>query len=193
VPSPSASELRAVNPVAAEHVAGNLARTGVEGDRDPAGAGAVQCQDGLIAKDGRVTRTISFWPRERFRSSLVRHRNRTSARRCSRPNRGISFTTLDHPQEDGVKRAWRQNPASDSSCHIALETQEGPPFTGPSLMARPGLEPGTPRFSVVGQDASSTSVIPATEQFPASKSCEIYARKLRSFLAGLGTQMRAGA
>jgi hypothetical protein len=51
-----------VNPVAAAHVAGNLARTGVQVDRDlvaellqdPAGAGAGLCQDGLIAKDGRV-------------------------------------------------------------------------------------------------------------------------------------------
>ena len=62
MPSPPPQWTARVNPVAAEHVAGNLARAGVQVDRDlvakllqdPAGAGAGRCQDGLIAKDGRI-------------------------------------------------------------------------------------------------------------------------------------------
>ena len=60
-------------------------------------------------------------------------------------------------------------------------------------MARPGLEPGTPRFSVVGQNVSNSDAIPAVQRVLAIESDRLDVRKLRSFLEGLGTEMRCGA
>ena len=59
-------------------------------------------------------------------------------------------------------------------------------------MARPGLEPGTPRSSVVGWNLSNPGVIPAVQRscqrlFPSSS------RNLLSFRVDLGTGTRFGA
>ena len=45
-----------------------------------------------------------------------------------------------------------------------LRKAENPAVIGVSEVARPGLEPGTPRFSVVGRNLSNSSEIPAVEQ-----------------------------
>ena len=66
-------------------------------------------------------------------------------------------------------------------------------WTSGLRMARPGLEPGTPRFSVVDQDSSNTRGTPAFERVLASPSHRLNVRKLRSFRADLGTEMCFGA
>jgi hypothetical protein len=59
-------------------------------------------------------------------------------------------------------------------------------------MARPGLEPGTPRFSVVDWDLSNSRGIPAIHGVPDSSARRLDVRKLRSFVANLGTERRFG-
>jgi hypothetical protein len=56
-------------------------------------------------------------------------------------------------------------------------------------VARPGLEPGTPRFSVVGQKSSNTAESPAFWRFAGRRDQEPDRRKLPSFVADLGTRM----
>jgi hypothetical protein len=56
-------------------------------------------------------------------------------------------------------------------------------------MARPGLEPGTPGFSVVGQKSSNTAESPAFWRFVGRRDQEPDRRKLPSFVADLGTRM----
>jgi hypothetical protein len=60
-------------------------------------------------------------------------------------------------------------------------------------VARPGLEPGTPRFSAVEQNLSNSGGIPANTPFSVGLSRGADHRKLRSFLADLGTETRFGA
>jgi hypothetical protein len=60
-------------------------------------------------------------------------------------------------------------------------------------MARPGLEPGTPRFSVVDQNLSNSGGIRAIQRVLVSDRGGVDVRKLRSFVAGLGTERRFGA
>ena len=60
-------------------------------------------------------------------------------------------------------------------------------------MARPGLEPGTPRFSVVEQNLSNNGGIPANVRVRAWRWRRSDSRKLRSFLVDLGTDTRFGA
>jgi hypothetical protein len=60
-------------------------------------------------------------------------------------------------------------------------------------MARPGLEPGTPRFSVVGRNLSNSVVIPANMRLLAVERHGLDVRKLHSFLLDLGTETRFGA
>ena len=60
-------------------------------------------------------------------------------------------------------------------------------------MARPGLEPGTPRFSVVDQELPYTAEIPASQRVLASPWCKLDVRKFRSFLGDLGTERLLGA
>jgi hypothetical protein len=59
-------------------------------------------------------------------------------------------------------------------------------------MARPGLEPGTPRFSDVDRNVSNSRVIPAIERVSVIESHWLDVRRLRSFLADSGTEMRIG-
>ena len=60
-------------------------------------------------------------------------------------------------------------------------------------MARPGLEPGTPRFSVVEQILSNSAESPAIWWFIYPCDHQLNDRKLRSLLADLGTGKRASA
>jgi hypothetical protein len=60
-------------------------------------------------------------------------------------------------------------------------------------MARPGLEPGTPRFSVVVQNLSNSGGIPANPLVLAVDRWMLDVRKLRSFVADLGTRGGFGA
>jgi hypothetical protein len=60
-------------------------------------------------------------------------------------------------------------------------------------VARPGLEPGTPRFSVVEQNLSNNSVIPAIQRVLAPVRPRPDVRKLRSLCVDLGTRVRFGA
>jgi integrase len=66
-------------------------------------------------------------------------------------------------------------------------------FAGTSEVARPGLEPGTPRFSVVGQKSSNSAESPAFWRFLGRRNRGPDRRKLRSFVADLGTRMSLGA
>jgi hypothetical protein len=56
-------------------------------------------------------------------------------------------------------------------------------------MARPGLEPGTPRFSVVGRNLSNSAESPANPAGSRDGPTRAGCRKLRSFLADSGTRM----
>jgi hypothetical protein len=79
---------------------------------------------------------------------------------------------------------------------IALDTPETARSSihGPlRAMARPGLEPGTPRFSVVVQNLSNIGGIPANTPVCAGRWRSANRRKLRLFIAGLGTGTRSGA
>src|SRR5215211_4733564 len=60
-------------------------------------------------------------------------------------------------------------------------------------MARPGLEPGTPRFSVMDRNLSNSRGIPAFERVLAIDTHQLDVRKLRSFRVDLGTESRFGA
>jgi len=60
-------------------------------------------------------------------------------------------------------------------------------------MARPGLEPGTPRFSVVDRNLSDKGGILAIQHLLAGHPRRLDVRKLRWFLADLGTERRFGA
>src|SRR4029453_6127278 len=60
-------------------------------------------------------------------------------------------------------------------------------------MARPGLEPGTPRFSVVGAEASNWLEAAANRRIPSRRQMRGDCRKLRSFAVDLGTQVGPGA
>jgi hypothetical protein len=60
-------------------------------------------------------------------------------------------------------------------------------------MARPGLEPGTPRFSVMNRNLSNSRGIPAFEWVLAIDPHQLDVRKLRSFRVDLGTESRFGA
>jgi hypothetical protein len=62
-----------------------------------------------------------------------------------------------------------------------------------AAVARPGLEPGTPRFSVVGRNVSDSRAMPAIERSLAVEPPRSDVRKLRSFAVDLGTQFRLGA
>jgi hypothetical protein len=59
-------------------------------------------------------------------------------------------------------------------------------------MARPELEPGTPRFSDVGRNVSNSRVIPAIDRVSVIEAHWLDVRRLRSFLADSGTEMRIG-
>jgi hypothetical protein len=61
------------------------------------------------------------------------------------------------------------------------------------LMARGGLEPPTPRFSVVVQNLSNIGGIPANTPVCAGRWRSADRRELRLFIAGLGTGTRSGA
>jgi hypothetical protein len=63
----------------------------------------------------------------------------------------------------------------------------------PDQMARPGLEPGTPRFSVVGRNPSNCRESPAMRRLHIIDGCPSDVRKLRSFAASLGTEMHPSA
>jgi hypothetical protein len=92
-----------------------------------------------------------------------------------------------------------------SSCSVTVLVPEfisvrGPPqrqnlsdLQGFQGVARPGLEPGTPRFSVVEPNLSNSGGIPANTPFNAGLPRRTDHRKLRSFLANLGTETRSGA
>jgi hypothetical protein len=60
-------------------------------------------------------------------------------------------------------------------------------------MARGGLEPPTPRFSVVGLNLSNSGAIPAIPYVLAAECRGLDTRKLRSLLVDLGTEMSFGA
>ena len=75
-----------------------------------------------------------------------------------------------------------------------IEAKGRPPMPTLSEVARPGLEPGTPRFSVVGQRCLENSRNTCISRRFSRPSCAyVHPRKLRPFPAGLGTEMRAGA
>jgi len=76
---------------------------------------------------------------------------------------------------------------------VAMEAKKKPANAGLSEVARPGLEPGTPRFSVVGRDVSRARLMPAIARVFTTESYEINVRTLHSFRAGLGTEMRVSA
>ncbi len=59
-------------------------------------------------------------------------------------------------------------------------------------MARPGLEPGTPRFSVVGRNPSNNAEKPAVLRYLDRRDHQPDVRKLRSFVADWGTRLRFG-
>jgi hypothetical protein len=60
-------------------------------------------------------------------------------------------------------------------------------------MARPGLEPGTPRFSVVDRHPSNSPETPAVSRLLACRAHARDRRKLRLFVADLGTRKHFGA
>jgi hypothetical protein len=66
-------------------------------------------------------------------------------------------------------------------------------FAGLPAMARPGLEPGTPRFSVVGRKRSNCHGMPGIPRFSECGGCGEDVRKLRSFAVDLGTEINLSA
>ena len=80
--------------------------------------------------------------------------------------------------------------AVPSGCRVApLESswrRENRLVAGGSRMAGPGLEPGTPRFSVVDWDLSNSRGIPAIHGVPDSSPRILDVRKLRSYVANFG-------
>jgi hypothetical protein len=73
------------------------------------------------------------------------------------------------------------------------EAKKQPADAGLSQVARPGLEPGTPRFSVMDRNLSNSRGIPAFEWVLAIDPHQLDVRKLRSFRVDLGTESRFGA
>src|SRR5919109_982558 len=100
--------------------------------------------------------------------------------------------------------AWRlRSPTMLDPCLTPGRVAEAPPAgrravlgsadAGLSRVARPGLEPGTPRFSVMDRNLSNSRGIPAFEWVLAIDPHQLDVRKLRSFRVDLGTESRFGA
>jgi hypothetical protein len=66
-------------------------------------------------------------------------------------------------------------------------------FTGGSRVARPGLEPGTPRFSGAAREESNDPKTPANTPVCARHMNPRYSRYLRAFLSRLGTETARSA
>jgi hypothetical protein len=122
-----------------------------------------------------------------------------------RPRAGVvlrwSLTRLRNPRQDWGSgpehRSQRIGPGAQSSAQSRFSV------TGPKRrksgwnaglrMARPGLEPGTPRFSVVGAEASNWPEAAANRWVPSRRQMRGDCRKKRSFAVDLGTQVGPGA
>jgi hypothetical protein len=96
-------------------------------------------------------RQSTEWPR----SSRRRSRRPGCPRPLNRPQAPASSRAIG-PSIGHGGTSWRVA----ARRYSAVRREKGP-FTGGSTMARPGLEPGTPRFSVVGHDLSNRRRIPA--------------------------------
>ncbi len=90
-------------------------------------------------------------PGRAARAALPRHRASTASSASAREQLDRARQTLNQPQRLGHVWATRpiSRPPSDAIEAPARNTKNHRDLQGPSPMARPGLEPGTPRFSVV--------------------------------------------
>src|SRR4051812_46576769 len=105
---------------------------------------------------------------------------------------GNMLGRLPVPRYDGRSGLGRPDTvvACPYPCPIQSSTTATPETGNPHrhggfCMARPGLEPGTPRFSVVGLNLSNSDGIPAIPHVLAPGSRGLDTRKLRSFLVDL--------
>ena len=95
---------------------------------------------------------------------------------------GITVASAGHPLFIPFLGTLPNTPESvRSSIHSDLRT-----------MARPGLEPGTPRFSVADRNPSNRVESPAIQRESGEGHWTAKARKFHSFLTDSGTQMRFG-
>jgi hypothetical protein len=97
------------------------------------------------------------------------------------------------PQRLGTRMGTDGGLQSHMPIATSASTTKNRLLAGGLLMARPGLEPGTPRFSVVGQNLSNSGGTLQIRQSCGTMAEEADRRKLRSFLADLGNETRFGA
>jgi hypothetical protein len=119
----------------------------------------------------------------------------------------VPFESLREPRLHGVPASVERRPGaisggpspfrlpfeSDSARRSQLPEKGKSRWNAGFRMARPGLEPGTPRFSVVAQTVSNTGERPGIQRFPVVASRRARSAQIAFFLADLGTRLQLGA
>jgi hypothetical protein len=98
--------------------------------------------------------------------------------------RTVSFASVEKAGK-GRRRRF------ECSCAFPAKP-ESPGFAGLATMARPGLEPGTPRFSVVGPNLSNWAETPVNKRVSSKYPPAREVRNLRTYAGQLGTEIRFG-